>query len=232
MRFIITEEEKTRMRKLHLEQSSLDANRYNTIYSDPQKAQKFNRELRDLASSLTIDDTIDVISGLIDGIPGIGQVVSAGIDVTHASAYAVRFFFEEDEDKKVEYACLAILTFATSSLPMAGNSINIVARQGIKRIIRHTPVEILLMAKRLGIYEKTLILLSKSGWKYNFFLAMSRIVGSEIIEVIPAIINKIRLLKSKVRVKEIQKGLNELEMLLQESKQYFDVVRPIAGNLT
>jgi hypothetical protein len=61
---------------------------------------------------------------------------------------------------------------------------------------------------------------------------MSRIVGSEIIEVIPAIINKIRLLKSKVKVKEIQKGLNELEMLLQESKQYFDVVRPIAGNLT
>jgi hypothetical protein len=231
MRFTITEEEKVKMRKLHLEQSSLDGNRYNTIYSDPKKAEKFNREQRELVSMLSIDDTIDVISGLIDGIPGIGNLVSAGIDVTHALAYAVRFLMDDDTDKKVEYGALAFLTFATSSMPMVGNSINIVSRVGIKGIIRSTPQEILLLAKKLGVYEKTFLLLSKGKWKYNFYLALCRITGGELIEVVPKVINEVRTLKNRITVKQIRKALNEFEMLLMDFKEYYDVVNPVANKL-
>ena len=84
---------------------------------------------------------------------------------------------DDDTDKKVEYGALAFLTFATSSMPMVGNSINIVSRVGIKGIIRSTPQEILLLAKKLGVYEKTFLLLSKGKWKYNFYLALCRIAG-------------------------------------------------------
>jgi len=231
MRFTITEEEKVKMRKLHLEQSSLDGNRYNTIYSDPKKAEKFNREQRELVSTLSVDDTIDVISGLIDGIPGIGNLISAGIDVTHALAYAVRFLMDDDTDKKVEYGALAFLTFATSSMPMVGNSINIVSRVGIKGIIRSTPQEILLLAKKLGVYEKTFLLLSKGKWKYNFYLALCRIAGGELIEVVPKVINEVRTLKNRIAVKQIRKALNEFEMLLMDFKEYYDVVNPVASKL-
>ena len=231
MRFTITEEEKVKMRKLHLEQSSLDGNRYNTIYSDAKKAEKFNREQRELVSMLSVDDTIDVISGLIDGIPGIGNLISAGIDVTHALAYAVRFLMDDDTDKKVEYGALAFLTFATSSMPMVGNSINIVSRVGIKGIIRSTPQEILLLAKKLGVYEKTFLLLSKGKWKYNFYLALCRIAGGELIEVVPKVINEVRTLKNRITVKQIRKALNEFEMLLMDFKEYYDVVNPVASKL-
>jgi len=231
MRVVVTEEEKVRMRKLHLEQSSLDGNRYNSIYSDAKKAEKFNREQRDLVTMLSVDDTIDVISGLIDGIPGIGNLVSAGIDVTHALSYAVRFLMDDDTDKKVEYGALAFLTFATSSLPMAGNSINIVARVGIKGIIRSTPQEIFLLAKKLGIYEKTFLLLSKGKWKYNFYLALCRIAGGELIEVVPKVINEVRKLKNRIGVKQIRKALNEFEMLLMDFREYYDVVNPVASKL-
>ena len=231
MRFTITEEEKVKMRKLHLEQSSLDGNRYNTIYSDPKKAEKFNREQRELVSMLSVDDTIDVVSGLIDGIPGIGNLISAGIDVTHALAYAVRFLMDDDTDKKVEYGALAFLTFATSSMPMVGNSINIVSRVGIKGIIRSTPQEILLLAKKLGVYEKTFLLLSKGKWKYNFYLALCRIAGGELIEVVPKVINEVRTLKNRIAVKQIRKALNEFEMLLMDFKEYYDVVNPVASKL-
>ena len=231
MRFTITEEEKVKMRKLHLEQSSLDGNRYNTIYSDAKKTEKFNREQRELVSMLSVDDTIDVISGLIDGIPGIGNLISAGIDVTHALAYAVRFLMDDDTDKKVEYGALAFLTFATSSMPMVGNSINIVSRVGIKGIIRSTPQEILLLAKKLGVYEKTFLLLSKGKWKYNFYLALCRIAGGELIEVVPKVINEVRTLKNRITVKQIRKALNEFEMLLMDFKEYYDVVNPVASKL-
>ena len=224
-------EEKNRMRKLHLEQSSLDGNRYNTIFSNPDKAEKFNKANRDLVTSITIDDTVDIISGLLDGIPGIGNAISAGIDVTHAIAYAVRFGLESEDDKKVEYGLMAFLTFATSSLPIAGNSINIVARKGVKGILRSTPQEILLLAKKLGIYNKTFLLLSKGKWRYSLLFALGRIGGSEIIEVVPKVVNDIRKLKTKIKSKQIIKGLDDFENLLIDFKEYQDITIPISKNL-
>jgi hypothetical protein len=45
---------------------------------------------------MSVDDLVDIISGLIDGIPGIGNLISAGIDVSHALSYGVRFLYSKN----------------------------------------------------------------------------------------------------------------------------------------
>jgi hypothetical protein len=87
------------------------------------------------------------------------------------------------------------------------------------------------LAKKLGVYEKTFLLLSKGKWKYNFYLALCRIAGGELIEVVPKVINEVRTLKNRIAVKQIRKALNEFEMLLMDFKEYYDVVNPVASKL-
>ena len=121
-------------------------------------------------SNLSIDDTIDYVSAMIDVIPGIGNLVSAGIDVTHALAYGLRFLYANNEDEKIEYATLGIITLGAAALPVEGNALPILARQGIKTVLKRTPQEILLIGKQLGLYKQTVVLLSKSKWKYSICL--------------------------------------------------------------
>lgn len=155
--------------------------------------------------SLSLDDTIDIISAIIDGVPGLGNLVSAGIDITHSLSYIVRFFYSDNDDEKVEYATLAIVTLGISLIPVAGNVIPIIARRGVKEVLSKTPGEILLMAKKLGLYNKAVILLNKKKWYYNWLLALAKITKGKLSELLTLVTQKLKdiYIKIKGEFKEI-----------------------------
>lgn len=177
----------------------------------------------DSLPKLGIDDTIDVVSALIDVVPGLGNLVSAGIDVTHALSYIIRFFYTNNEDEKIENATLALITLGATLIPVGGNSLPILARQSVKQIIRKTPQEIFILAKKLGLYNKTVILLSKSKWKYSILLALARIVGGELAEFLTVITKKLTDIYTKIkdvgRLKTVANAVLSLINLISELAQ-------------
>lgn len=176
---------------------------------------------------LTLDDTIDVISGLIGVVPGLGHLVSAGIDVTHALAYLVRLYYAKSEEEKIEHGTLALVTLGAALIPIGGNSLPILARQSIKQIIRQTPQEIFILAKRLGLYNRAFILLSKNKWKYSILLALAKIVGGELAEFLTYVSKMLHDLYKKIqdipKLGFILKPLSSLISLVTELVKDADI---------
>ena len=165
---------------------------------------------------MSVDDLVDIISGLIDGVPGIGNLISAGIDISHALSYGVRFYYAKDDDEKIEMATLGVITLGAATLPVAGNALPIIARQGVKTVLRKTPQEILLIAKKLGIYKQTVFLLSKTKWKYNLILVLAKIFGYELIESLTTVVKYIKDLMSKINNYDIKRALKSLLDILSD----------------
>jgi hypothetical protein len=149
--------------------------------------------------SLTLDDTIDIISAVIGVVPGLGDVVSAGIDITHAISYIVRFFYSNNDDEKVEYATLAIITLGISLIPVAGNTIPIIARKGIKEVLSKTPGEILLIAKKLGLYKKAVFLLNKKRWYPRWILVLAKLVKGKLLELLTLVSKYLKDIYTKIK---------------------------------
>jgi hypothetical protein len=212
---------------------------YNRLFEQPDTKfdNPYNKELRRKYSkpvslpNLSIDDAVDVISGLIDGIPGIGNLISAGIDVSHALAYFVRFLYSNDEDTKIEMATLGIITLGIASIPVAGNALPIVARKGVKEVLKTTPKEILLIGKNLGLYKKTVIFLSKTKWKYNLLLVLARICGDKLSEILTNVVIYVKDLIQKIQNTDIKKALQSVYSLLNELLVDTDAAIKIAKNL-
>jgi hypothetical protein len=184
---------------------------------DPSSIKDANKGAKTIPklSELSIDDTVDVISGIIDGVPGIGNVASLGIDLIHSLSYFVRLYYATDENSKIEFGTMGILTAINSFTPLGGNVGNLVVRQGIKQVLKKTPQEIKLVGKKLGLYKETVFLLSKNPWKYNLSLVLVKILGSEIIEFIPKIIIKLKEILSKVKsYKSSSPIINPLEHII------------------
>jgi sulfur relay (sulfurtransferase) DsrC/TusE family protein len=189
--------------------------------------------LKDL-SSLSLDDTIDYISAAIDVVPGIGNLVSAGIDLSHALSYVVRFFHSTSDESKVEYAVLALLTFGTAFIPFGGNAIPIMARKGVKGILNLTPAEIMMMGQKLGVVDKTKFFLSKKTWKYNLLLALAKIMRSELTEFLIAIGKKLTEVYNKIKnipsLKNVAMTVMNLIKVVDELRSDADLaVRLLSG---
>jgi len=182
------------------------------IMRDYNRSQNNSQSLE----NLSFDDTVDVISGIIDGIPGLGNAISAGIDIAHALAYGVKFFNSNDENDKIENATLGIITLGAAAIPVQGNALPIIARRGLKEVLKKTPQEILLLGKQLGLYKKTIILLSKTKWKYNLLLVLAKICGGELLEILSDVVKYIKDLIRKINNVDIKKSLQPLLNLLNE----------------
>jgi hypothetical protein len=139
---------------------------------------------RSLSPNLDVDDYTDIVSGLIDVIPGIGNLISGGIDITHGITYIVRSFYSKSIEDKVEMSVMALITLGTAFLPVGGNSANVFARGEIKMLLRKTPYEILKIAKDLGIIKKSIFKLSKQAWKYSILIALVKIFRSRLDNVL------------------------------------------------
>ena len=188
-----------------------------------QKPKAINKSF-DQLKTLSVDDTVDVISAMIDGIPGVGNIVSLGIDVIHALSYFVRLFFADTENEKIEYATLGFLTLATSVIPVGGNSANLVARQGLKSVMTMTPVEIYRVGKGLGLLPDMLLQFTKKGWKYKWLLVLTKIFGHEVLEVLSKVTVKLNdILKNIKKYKELnflERPLVYVVDLIEEMKEF------------
>jgi hypothetical protein len=184
--------------------------------------------------ALSLDDTVDYVSGMIDVIPGIGNLISAGIDVVHSLSYAIRFYYAKNDNEKIEMGTLGAVTLIGAAIPVAGNALPIVARQGVKTVLKQTPKEILIIGKELGIYKGTMIFLSKEKWKYSILLALSKITGGELAEYLTNAVKYVRDLILKIPTPDIKKILKSFETFLNEllnDKDSITTAKKISKNL-
>ena len=138
---------------------------------------------RSLSPNLDADDYTDIVSGLIDVIPGIGNLISGGIDITHGITYIVRSFYAKTIEDKVEMSIMALITFGTSFIPVGGNAVNLLAKNEIKMLLKKTPYEVLKIAKDMGLIKKSIFKLSKQAWKYSILIALVKIFRSRLDNV-------------------------------------------------
>lgn len=163
--------------------------------TDKERANVLNKPK--LGPSLSADDIADVVSGIVDAVPGIGNLVSAGIDITHGITYIIRYFNAETTEDKVQMSVMALLTFGTAFVPVGGNAANMVVRGELKTLLRKTPAEILKIAKDLGIVKRNIFNLSKEVWKYSLLIALVKIFRSKIDDVLGSVSKTLTSLSNK-----------------------------------
>ena len=171
---------------------------------------------------LSVDDTIDVISAAFDGVPGIGNIVSLGIDALHGISYIIRFVYSRTTEEQIEYASMALITLGTSYLPVGGNAASILMRKGIKDVLRYTPTEIMMLGQKLGLVNKTKFFLSKKAWKYNLILVLAKIFRSKLSECLSAIIERLNQIYEKI------KNVNGLKMISGSMSTFISLLRELS----
>lgn len=80
----------------------------------------------------SFDDTIEIISSIIDLIPGIGTAISAGIDILHAISYVIRGIQEKITEDKIVYFIKGMFGLGMALVPEAGNALNLSLNAFIK----------------------------------------------------------------------------------------------------
>ena len=188
------------------------------VQGKPETVKPALQKQEEYLKSIDPDIAVDMVSAAIDGIPGIGNLISAGIDVIHAITYFGRMITTNDLGGKIENTLLGIITLATVSAPVAGNLSNIVARQGIKNFLKRTPSEI---AKILGINVG--IVLKKGVWKYCIVAFLIKVFRNQTASELANVKDKIN--NSGLNVKpEISNLLDELiEMINQCNPNYTEL---------
>ncbi len=173
----------------------------------------------DNLDNISLDDTIDVVSAMIDGIPGIGNLASAIIDIGHTISYLVRLYFAKTDDEKIEYSTLALITLGATFIPVAGNSLPILARKSIGQIIRQTPDSILALAKKLGLFNRVVFLKKKSVWRFNLLLVLAKILGGELAEFLQYVPNKLMEIYNKIKqIPKLSSAANAILSLIKMVK--------------
>jgi len=98
------------------------------------------------------------------------------------------------------------------------------ARQGVKQVLKTTPKEILLIAKKFGLYKGSMILLSKAKWKYNLLLVLAKIFGGELGERLTWIGEKLTQIYNQIKnmggyMVNISNIVYQFILLIQELKK-------------
>jgi hypothetical protein len=193
MKYIITE---SQLKTIMMEQGySTDYERRELKKVDNQVAAQ--NKLGKLGPNLDADDYADIVSGLVDAVPGIGNLISIGIDVTHALTYVVRYFFAKTTEEKIEMSLLAVVTFASSLIPVGGNASNIAARVEVKSLLKKTPFELRVIMKNMGIIKSAGFNLAKEPWKYSFMIALVKIFKSKAADALAIVSSKLAALSNK-----------------------------------
>lgn len=179
------------------------------------------------------DTAVDIVSGLLAGIPGIGTAASFILDVGHVLSYMFRFGTTDEEEKKIEFFLLALLTFGMMFLPGFGDAQTIIARGGIKQVLKLTPAEILKIAQKLGLSKETTILLQKGKWKYSILMLLVRMLGNETSNFISQSVENLKKLKSNVeknrRYKFYSSYIQMMINLLKELESDVELVEKLVG---
>lgn len=176
---------------------------YNLLYEQPEsvmdsRVKELTKTMNDLPK-LSLDDTIDVISAAIETVPGVGNLISMGIDGIHGLSYVVRFLYSKEPTSQIENASLAVITLAGSFLPVGGNAASIAYRRGIQGVLRLTPSEIMMAGQKLGLVNKTKFFLSKTTWKYSIILFLAKAFRSKLAEALSFCIKKLYEIYNQIK---------------------------------
>jgi hypothetical protein len=193
MKYIITE---SQLKTIMMEQPESRFAPRGLSSKENMDALSGKYEKNKLGPNLGIDDYTDIISGLIDAIPGIGNLISAGIDITHGLTYVARYFFAETIEEKLEMGIMAMVTFGTTLIPIGGNATNIVAKGEIKSLMKKTPYELRSIMKEMGLLKSVGVNLSKQPWKYSFLIALVKIFRSKVGDVLASVSNTLAKLSN------------------------------------
>jgi hypothetical protein len=183
------------------------------------QARNDNYRKNELGPNLDADDIADIVSGLVDVIPGIGNLISAGIDVTHGLTYVVRYSFAKTMEEKIETSLMAIVTFATAMIPVGGNAANVFAKQEIKSLMHTTPYQLRVIAKELGLIKFAGWDLAKQPWKYSFVIALVKIFKSKTADALTSVSTTLANLSNnskdlKPYIDDFNKQIKEAQTLI------------------
>lgn len=185
------------------------------------------KSLEMILTNLTIDDWINLTSAAFDVVPGIGWVVSAGIDVVHAVSYGARFYKSTTDEDKLKNAVSGIFTLVMTVFPIGGNITNIIMSRGInKSITKFTPAVIKTM---LGLPKG--FNLTKPVWKYSLFIFLLKFATSSIDQILTTSLNQLNNIINHI-TGPVKQALIELANLIQELKTISnDVINPNYGEI-
>jgi len=92
---------------------------------------------------------------------------------------------------------LAVVTFASSLIPVGGNASNIAARVEVKSLLKKTPFELRVIMKNMGIIKSAGFNLAKEPWKYSFMIALVKIFKSKAADALAIVSSKLAALSNK-----------------------------------
>lgn len=154
---------------------------------DKNRLEELNN---DTGWDISIDNIVDIVSAIIDVIPGIGNLVSFVIDILHSISYFIRSKMGDDESKIENYVG-GIITAGFAFIPTpAGNMASIAVKGGLKKILSHTPKQVYDIAVKLGLANPK-IFLSKDSWKYGLLLLLKGLFKEDLENTLSDFITKV-----------------------------------------
>lgn len=149
-----------------------------------------------------IDIGVDVISGILDGIPsGITQGASFTVDLLHTISYGIRSYLSDTSFNKIKYIALTILGAVTQFLPLAGNMTNVTAIRSIDGILKISPLKITKAVKGLVGKKVPLTHWSRfSKWKINLIYVILKLMGNFAQEVFEKMIKGFDKIMSFIKI--------------------------------
>jgi hypothetical protein len=193
----------------------------------PETVRTATDNLKKTEKDSNPDDIVNIISAVLEGVPGVGNLASFVIDEIHAITYLIRAIFTTGYER-TENLILAVLTAALAFVPMVGNIALLASRQGIKTILKQTPDSIQKWAIKNGIINYR-VLFGKGMFKYSKTLLLVRMFKDDSVDAIAKSIDKIEESFVKAKSAINQKGLGLLypgltPILLMGLNKAFDAV--------
>jgi len=149
-----------------------------------------------------VDNSVTLISAALEGIPGVGNLASAIIDIAQSLSFFVRIFTTSDENKKVQYVIDGITTGAMAVVPLAGNLVSLGLRGLVKKFLdmTHSQVAVWLKNNGINIRGGRIFLSNKTPFRYAWLAALIAYTTHKSVDVLTEIKtysdNWIGLLKS------------------------------------
>ena len=190
---------------------------YNPTSGKPMP--NYGENIKKALSGVSNDDLVDYGSAALDTIPGLGNLASLGVDTVHGLTYVYRFFKTNNEQEKIEYGIMAVLTLATAFFPVGGNITNIATRNGLKSFIRRTPEEVLHLLQKLGLYNKKIWPFQKVPWTFNMGLFLFKVTRGELEELLVVISNKLNELQKKLKNTPLERNLGEFKNMVDDIRK-------------
>jgi hypothetical protein len=169
----------------------------------------YNQEARKVdENSLTsiewfLDTFTDIISAIFDGIPGMGNLVSGGIDIVHVLSYFARAYFSTDKKYQAECYYNGIVTGLLATIPFAGNVIILGFRGAISKYMNMQADELIKFLAGKGFRSQVNMPLPLGSFIFNWIAAIKSLIKDELGEYDTLVYCKDYLKKAREVMKDI-----------------------------